>query len=122
MPRRMYSERPCSPSETNGACPFRKDAEPGEFPLERYEGLRCTIGAPGAEAQLGAPIFACHKTGEGREIACAGWLATQGWNHLTIRLAVADGRIPMSAMEPGDDWPELYKDYDEMVENQAREP
>jgi hypothetical protein len=102
--------RPC------GNCPWRRDAPAGEFPAERYERLRTTIGSPGHEAGLNAPIFACHKTEPGRDRACAGWLAVAGIDHLGIRLAVTLGRLPASVMRPGDDWPELFSTYDEMVE------
>lgn len=101
-------------------CPFRTDTEPGQFTEERYEALQCTVGRPGREASLGAPLFACHKTLEGKEQACAGWLAVCGAEHIGVRLAVSTGRIPGSALAPADGWPELYPDYDSMVEVMAR--
>ncbi|MFI9630971.1 DUF6283 family protein [Streptomyces sp. NPDC052042] len=73
-------------------CPWRKDVEPGEFPASRYEELRVTSEQrAGAEPGFGAPLFACHKTKEGREWACAGWLAAVGHRHLGVRLAIAQG-------------------------------
>lgn len=102
--------RPC------GNCPWRRDSPAGEFPAERYEALRTTVGAPGREAGLGAPIFACHKSEPGSDRACAGWLAVAGMDHLGIRLAVALGRLPASALRPGAEWPDLFDSYDEMAE------
>lgn len=49
LPRRRH---PCR------ECPFRRDTEPGMFPACRYEALRETAGQRGAEAGLGAPMFA----------------------------------------------------------------
>lgn len=104
-----HQKRPCV------ECPWRVDAERGRFPVERYESLSCTAGSPGLEAAFTAPMFACHKTVEGRDRACAGWLAVAGVEHLGVRLAVAMGRLEASALEPGEGWPELYSSYEEMA-------
>lgn len=110
MPDRLsHRKRPCE------ECPFRRDTDPGQFPACRYEALAETAGAPGAEAPLGAPMFACHLSAEGRDIACAGWLAVAGYEHIGVRLAVALGELPAEALEPGDGWPELFGSYDEMA-------
>ncbi|QIV79781.1 hypothetical protein EXE63_00765 (plasmid) [Mycolicibacterium frederiksbergense] len=101
--------RPCA------NCPWRRDSPAGEFPAERYDALRTTAGAPGHEAALGAPIFACHKSEPGRDRACAGWLAIAGINHLGVRLAVALGRLPAEVLRPGGEWPDLFDSYEEMA-------
>lgn len=111
LPRRRY---PCA------ECPFRRDTRPGQFPAHRYEVLRETAGAPGAEAGLQAPMFACHKSPEGREEACAGWLAVCGIEHLGVRLATSFGHLPPEALRPGPDWPELFETYEEMADAQGR--
>lgn len=85
LPHRLF---PCR------ECPWRRDTEPGQFSACRYEQLENTSGVPGAEAALDAPMFACHKTPEGKEQACAGWLAVAGRDHLGVRLAVAHGGLP----------------------------
>ena len=113
IPHRRY---PCT------ECPWRRDTEPGSFPAERYEALQATTGAPGAEAGLNAPLFACHKSVPGRDEACAGWLAAAGAEHLGVRLAVATGRLPATCLTPGVDWPELFDTYTEMAETQAAQP
>lgn len=100
-------------------CPWKKSSEPGKFPKERYEALERTHGSDGAEAPLGAPMFACHMTPEGREKACAGWLATEGNNHLGVRLAVITGRLPGETLEPKEGWPELFDSFDDMARTQA---
>lgn len=109
----LHRKTPCE------ECPYRKDTAPGQFPAERYEALRNTAGGPGNEADLHAPMFACHKSAEGKEIACAGWLAVCGYWHLGIRVALAHGRIDPSALVPKEDWPELYDTYDEVAEIQG---
>lgn len=100
-------------------CPWRIDTAPGQFPACRYEALRDTTGSPGREAELGAPLFACHKSAEGREEACAGWLAAVGLEHLGVRLAVATGRLPAEVLRPGTGWPQLHDSYAEMAEAKA---
>jgi hypothetical protein len=110
-----YRRRPCA------QCPWRRDVEPGQFPAERYEALAATSGKRSAEAGITAPMFACHKSPERREEACAGWLAAVGWNHLGVRVAVHLGRLPECALTPGEDWPELFTDYEDMAATQAGE-
>lgn len=116
MARSLHAQRPCD------ECPFRRDVTPGMFPSSRFERLR-ELGTHDAVAVAGAfplkPMFACHKSASGKEIACAGWLATVGHQSLTVRLNVALRHIPASALTPGPDWPELYKTYDQMMTAQG---
>lgn len=104
FPRRAY---PCS------ECPWRADAEPGRFPPERYEALRET-----SNQTFGAPMFGCHKgePGTNADLACAGWLAVAGYENLAVRMALLSGRLPREALEPGENWPELYESYESMAE------
>jgi Family of unknown function (DUF6283) len=111
-----HRNRPC------GECPWRRDTPPGKFPACRYEALRETSGQPGAEVPLGAPMFACHMTQEGREVACAGWLAVCGIEHLGVRMAVLAGRLEPEDLRPGEGWPPLFQSYDEMAATQAGKP
>lgn len=128
------ARRPCV------ECPWRQDVEPGQFPADRYDHLAATSApfrpppidhtdpeaaiAQAAEithAGLETPMFACHKSPEGAEYACAGWLASGAANdHLRIRLMLATGALPREAMRPGPDWPPLFDSYDEMAARQAR--
>ncbi|WP_446225013.1 DUF6283 family protein [Nocardia sp. IBHARD005] len=110
LPRRP---RPCA------ECPWRVDVAAGQFSRERFDDLRSTAGSDGREAWLDAPMFGCHKSPEGGEQACAGWLAAAGHHHLGVRVAVAFGRLDADALEPGTDWPDLHHSYDEMVDAKA---
>lgn len=103
-------------------CPWRRDAEPGKFGTERYETLRATCRSEGVDgvghSALQAPIFGCHKgePGTGDDLACAGFLAVEGYNSLPVRLAMALGNLPPGAVRRGKDWPELYGSYEELAE------
>ena len=112
-------KRPCP------ECPWRRDTPPGQFPAHRYEALRATAPTKGPygreEAGLSDPMFACHKSAEGQEIACAGWLAVCGVDHLRVRVAVAMRELPACALRPGEDWPALFETYDEMAAAQGAE-
>lgn len=111
-----YAARPCAPTpDGDPGCPWRRDQPPGAFPAERYEALRCTSAGPDGSAPLGAPLFACHKTAEGKEIACAGWLAVEGLGHVTVRLALAQDELSPDAVEPQPGWPDLVDSYDELA-------
>jgi hypothetical protein len=107
-------DRPCA------TCPFRVDHDPGTFGIDAYDDLRATVGAPGAEAWIDAPLFACHHSRAGEESVCAGWLAVCGHKHLGVRLAVATGRL--EPVEPDDTWPALHPDYDTVVAHAAGPP
>ncbi len=114
-----HMPRPCDESPTSGRCPFRRDADPGEFSAERYELLARTAGGPGAEAPFHAPLFACHHTADGAEVVCAGWLAVCGHYHLGVRLALACGRLNPDRIGPLPGWPDLFDTYDEMAAAQS---
>jgi hypothetical protein len=102
-----HAKRPC------GACPWRVDVDPGEFPPDRYACLARTSAdqRTGASASVEAPMFACHLSPDGKERACAGWLAVEGAGHVGVRLAVVTGRLPSTTLRPGKGWPELHPDY-----------
>lgn len=111
LPRRR---KPCA------ECPWKKETPPGQFEADRYAELRkTTIGEDGYEASIDATLFACHRSPEGGELACAGWLAAVGHHSLRVRLLVAYGQIPAEALDIPEDWPELFLDYDEMAERQG---
>jgi hypothetical protein len=99
-------KRPCD------ECPWRTDAEQGRFTPERWAALAASSADErGMGPEFGAPLFACHKTAEGGERACAGWLAMEGANHPSARLAVAMGSLPECSLTPGEDWPTLHQDF-----------
>ena len=101
-----YINRPCD------ECPWRCDAETGRFTNERWDSLaRSSADRAGFGPDLDAPLFACHKTPEGGERACAGWLAREGHNHPIVRLATLRGEVPLSALDPGEDWPLLFDSF-----------
>lgn len=110
-----HMKEPCGPNDVHKGCPFRVDTPPGEFCSTKYEDLRDTIGSDDAPVLPGAPMFACHKTTEGHEVACAGWLATFGQHHMSVRLAVNLGALPLEATRPQPGWPELHTNYEEVI-------
>jgi hypothetical protein len=75
-------------------CPWRTDVAPGRFSPERYQALAetCLQGLPWR------PIFACHKTGEGREQACVGYLLRNGANNFVVRLAANSRKFDPQAL------------------------
>lgn len=113
-------------------CPWRKDVPVGRFSLTRFEEMRATSTQPDVhdpEAMVraatgGHELFACHKgdPATGEDLACAGWLATEGHRNLAIRFDVAVGRLPGEALSPDERWPELYESYDAMVDAQSQQP
>jgi hypothetical protein len=100
-------------------CPWVKRTEPDQFPRRNYEQLRNTTGTPGKEVGLDAPLFACHKSQEGKEVPCAGWLAAVGYLSLKVRLLVSHGEIPVEALHSDPNWPELHESFEEMMAAKA---
>ena len=101
-------------------CPWRVDKDASDIPafsLEKAEALaRTSPCAEGVGPTFDDTLFACHQSHEGQEFSCAGWLATVGHRHPRVRLAVAMGRLPSSALEPQADWPELHASFQEVIE------
>lgn len=117
FPRRKY---PCD------ECPFRcdnTDNPNSQFPAERWAALETTTRDPesGHHPGLNDSMFGCHKGEPGTEadLACAGWLATFGADHVRVRLAVAIGALPAAELQPGENWPQLYATWADVVMHQT---
>ena len=117
FPRRSF---PCGP------CPIRADNADNpdaKFPAHRWEALSLTLPDPntGIPPMPGTPMFGCHKgePGTDNDLACAGWLAQFGYDHLTVRLALHDGRLNETDLTPGPNWPPLHPTWDDVVRNQT---
>jgi hypothetical protein len=70
-----YAHKPCD------ECPWRRDVPTGKFRPQRFRDL--------AESSydMARMMFACHKSPEGREFICAGYLLQSSAHNLTLRLA-----------------------------------
>jgi Family of unknown function (DUF6283) len=102
------SEQGFRRKETCEECPWRKDVPVGRFPEERFISLRKT-----AEQGFNKPIFACHKTSEGKGTqACVGYLLVAGHNNFAVRLASATGRFDHTQLKATGP---LYESYEEMA-------
>lgn len=94
-------KRPCA------NCPWRRDARPGEFTTERYRLLAASA------RDMSSVLFACHKTPNGKEATCAGFLERGADHNLSVRLAYSRGDLERRDRSGGED---LYDDYREMAE------
>lgn len=95
-------------------CPWRRDVAVGRFPPERYKALENTC-----KQIFGGPIFACHKTHEGNERACAGFLLVEGWENISVRLAASAKRFDMSEITAA---APLYGSFAEMAVANGYDP
>lgn len=95
-------------------CPWRRDQPRAGSPTTAS--TRCATPCPArtGDRRGGAPLFACHASPEGRDRACAGWLAVAGSDHV-VRIAVLAGRVNPDALRPDPAWPALYDDFEEMA-------
>ena len=80
-------------TRTCDECPWRTDVPVGRFPPERFVALARTV-----RQQFG-PVFACHKTEEGADTVCVGYLLRDGERSLTVRLAHAHGRFSFGTLK-----------------------
>jgi hypothetical protein len=96
-------------------CPWRKDVPVGRFPPARYRALEDTCQSGG----FGAPIFACHKTKDGHEKACAGYLLVEGMNNNVVRLAAISGRFDPNEITAA---AELYSSFNAMARANGYRP
>lgn len=116
FPRRRY---PCD------ECPIRADNADNarsKFPARRWVELTSTVRTPdGSSPMIGTPMFGCHKGAPGtdEDLACAGWLARFGENHVAVRMAVVTKRLPAAALSPGADWPPLHETWEAVVAAQT---
>ena len=97
------------------ACPWKVDATADQIPgydMEKAEQLINTVGQ-----QLGQPMMACHQSTEENEVHCVGFLAVAGWDNLSVRLNVANERIPPEALDPPPpEWGEMHESFDDMLQ------
>jgi hypothetical protein len=94
-------KKPCA------ECPWRCDVPVGTWPAERFENLSFTC------RDDGRAVMACHKSVEGEDLFCVGFVVAVGCGEsIGLRLAAAQGRL--DPRQYGSDVP-LYIDFDHML-------
>ncbi len=78
---KTYQTRPCA------ECPWRTDVARGQFAAERFRDLAATA------YDMAVAQFACHKSPEGGEFGCAGFVMRGATHNLGARLAARAGRL-----------------------------
>lgn len=94
-------------------CPWRRDAPIGAFPAEAYR-----ISANTAY-DMSTHEFSCHMSGTEKPATCAGFLLRGADHNLSVRLAMAKGRIEPTDVTTDVD---LYDSYREMAEANGVSP
>lgn len=87
-------------------CPWLRETPIGRFPVERFVELSDTA------RQGFNGVFACHKSPDDQEQACAGYLLVAGMNNWTVRLAAIRGRFDLAEISASGP---LYDSYAEML-------
>lgn len=64
-------------------------------------------------------MFACHKTPEGKEQACVGYLLRNGTNNIAVRIAACDGRVNLRELQARGP---LYDSFREMAVANSFDP
>ncbi len=91
---------------TCSECPWLRATPIGRFPVERFVELATTAD------QGFNGVFACHKSLEGKEQACAGYLLVAGMNNWSVRLAAIRGRLDLAEISASGP---LYDSYADML-------
>lgn len=111
---------PKPPHPPCASCPWRRDQDAQDIPhfsLGLAEQLARTCpDERGMGPDFGAPMFACHQSKLGGEVHCAGWLASVGHAHPSVRLGIMQGRLDAARLEPGPGWPMLHDNYADVLE------
>jgi hypothetical protein len=111
------------------SCPWRTDQDATAIPnfrLELAEGLdRTSPDERGFGPDFTAdgeppPMFACHQSTDLTKVVCTGWLAAVGSAHPVVRLAVMKGEYDPEDLRPGAGWPELHRNFQEVIDKLRR--
>lgn len=81
------------------------------FEIEKARNLANTVGR-GDEFR---PIMACHGSADAEEYPCIGYLVVEGWTNLRVRMAVIEGRIPLSSIMERSKDIALHEDFEAML-------
>ena len=109
--RSPISHEPCP------TCPWRKSSTVGgadipRFSLDLMRRLQNTVGRGDAFRT----IMACHYSKEGKEVACRGYVAQEGYSNINVRLLAAHGEIPFKEITIACEGLDLWPSFDEMLE------
>lgn len=101
------------PCET---CPWRKSNPPGgkgipSFDIEMMRRLRNTVG----DGDAFRKIMACHYSPCGKEEACVGYVAVEGYTNLNVRLLAGKGVIPLHEIVEECQALDLWGSFEEML-------
>lgn len=104
------SRRPCK------TCPWRVDSEGGSaipgFDIQKARELESTVG----EGDAFRPIMACHRSRDGGDHVCIGYVVVEGYSNLAVRMAAITGRLPLGEIVDACEDLELHQSFDEMLD------
>lgn len=100
------SKVPCA------SCPWRVEQHADEIPNFRLDLAERLVST--TDTALGAPVFACHQSQMDKEVVCVGWLWRYGWDSITVRMQLLDGKLTPDDLEPDPDIG-LHKTFDEVI-------
>ena len=106
--------RPFAMQRTCQECPWLRDVPPGKFPPERYQAMEASCRPGGLPS-----VFGCHKTPEGKEQACAGFLIVHGHDNNRVRIAERHGWVDLDSIQATGP---LYASFDEMARANGYDP
>jgi hypothetical protein len=114
---KLFATKPCK------HCPWKRSSKAGgedipNFDIELMRGLAIT--APPERREHGdkddfRKIFACHDSREGKECACAGYVARDGRFNLSLRLLAIQSSTNLRPIIEESEKYELYDNFHEML-------
>lgn len=117
------ADKPCP------TCPWRKASATGggeipNFSIELMRQLANTVAPQGSDISWPRRVFACHSSKEGREYACAGYVAQEGATNVNLMMLGIDVhqiKENCSGIDLYENFHEMLADYEGALGNQAPE-
>lgn len=117
------ADKPCP------TCPWRKSSAKGggeipNFSIELMRQLANTVAPQGSDVTWPRKVFACHSSKEGREYACAGYVAQEGATNVNLMMLGIDVdqiKSNCSGIDLYENFHEMLADYESALGNEAPE-
>lgn len=110
----LCGDKPCP------TCPWRKSSTVGGadisgFDLQKMRNLKSTVPPEGADQDGFYSVMACHHSKEGKDYACAGYIAQHGLQNINVRLLAANNSIDLIKVTENCKDMDLYNNFYEML-------
>jgi hypothetical protein len=114
---KLCDTKPCA------NCPWLKSTPAGgssipNFGIELMRNLKNTVPPRDMDDTGFYKVMACHKSTEGKQFACAGYMAKAGLDfNINARLVARDAELDATALFDATDKLDMYTDFYDMLDD-----